>query len=199
MKLSLPLLVFTVFAITDVVAGKKKVTQSKKLRGDKNVLRKREDNKLDAVPATVDSDRDLQQDASPVAERITSTSTRSAVVVPQVVLGVIGTNSCPESYSKITSWPLCLASLHILGPAGNPDTDSDAIAGYDLEVENDPDWPSSCYKTSWGVWFNEHPSGGTDPEAAPICAKDLEPVVTGGVLWIGDSDTDYWKNTGSIE
>jgi lysophospholipase L1-like esterase len=120
-------------------------------------------------------------------------------VVPQVVLGVIGVNSCPESFSKITSWPLCLASLHILGP-GNPDTDADAIAGYEFEsVENDPDWPAGCYKTkSDGVWFNEHPTGSTDPDSAPICAKDMEPVVTGGVLWIGDSDTDYWENTGLI-
>jgi hypothetical protein len=65
MKLSLPLLVFTVFATTDVVVGKKRLIQSKKLRGDKNVLRN-QDNKLDAaVPATtVASDRDLQQDAT---------------------------------------------------------------------------------------------------------------------------------------
>jgi hypothetical protein len=64
MKLSLPLLVFTVFANTDVVVGKKRVLQSKKLRGDKNVLRN-QDNKLDAaVPSTVDPDRDLQQDAT---------------------------------------------------------------------------------------------------------------------------------------
>jgi lysophospholipase L1-like esterase len=94
---------------------------------------------------------------------------------------------------------LSRASLDILGP-GNPDTDADAIAGYDFdpEVENASDWPSGCYKTSFGVWFNEHPTGSTDPDAAPICAKDMEPVVTGGVLWIGDSDTDYWENTGSI-
>jgi lysophospholipase L1-like esterase len=119
-------------------------------------------------------------------------------VGPQVVLGVIGANSCPESFSKITSWPLCLASLHVLGP-GNPDTDADAIAGYEFDsVENDPDWPAGCYKTSDGVWFNEHPTGSTDPESAPICAKDMEPVITGGVLWIGDSDTDYWGNTSSI-
>ena len=119
-------------------------------------------------------------------------------MVPQVVLGVIGTNTCPESFSKITSWPLCLASLHILGP-GNPDTDAGAVASFEYSsVENDPDYPSGCYRTSYGVWFNEHPTGSTEPEAAPICQKDLEPVVTGGVLWMGDSDTDYWKNTGSI-
>jgi hypothetical protein len=67
MKLSLPLLAFTVFATTDVVVGKKRLIQkrqSKKLTGDKNVLRN-QDNKLDAaVPAIVDSDRDLQQDAT---------------------------------------------------------------------------------------------------------------------------------------
>jgi hypothetical protein len=63
-------------------------------------------------------------------------------VGPQVVVGVMGTNSCPESFSNITSWPLCLASLHILGP-GNPDTDADAIASYEFDsVENDSDWPS---------------------------------------------------------
>ncbi len=66
-------------------------------------------------------------------------------VGPQVVLGVIGANSCPESFSKITSWPLCLASLDIAGP-GNPDIDTDAIAGYEFDsVENDPDWPAGCY------------------------------------------------------
>jgi hypothetical protein len=65
-------------------------------------------------------------------------------------------------------------------------------------VGNDPDRPAGCYKTSDGVWFNEHPTGGIDPDSAVICAKDMEPVVTGGVLWIGDSDTDYWVNTGSI-
>jgi hypothetical protein len=120
-------------------------------------------------------------------------------VGPQMVFGVNGANSCPESFSKITSWPLCLASLHILGP-GNPDTDANAIASYEFDsVENESDWPSGCYRTSYGVWFNEHPTGSTNPEAAPICAQDMEPVVvTGGVLWIGDSDTDYWEHTGSI-
>jgi len=65
MKLSLPLLVFAVFATnTDVVAGKKKVTQSKKLRGNENKILKDQDRKLDAVPSKVESDRDLQQDAT---------------------------------------------------------------------------------------------------------------------------------------
>lgn len=65
MKLSLPLLVFAVFATTDVVAGKKKVTQSsKKLRGNKNNVLRNKDNKLDAVPSRVESDRDLQQDVT---------------------------------------------------------------------------------------------------------------------------------------
>jgi hypothetical protein len=76
MKLSLPLLVFASFATTDVgVAGKKKYMQSKKLRGNKNVLSQQDagrgvlvlrnqNNKLDAVPSRVDSDRDLQQDAT---------------------------------------------------------------------------------------------------------------------------------------
>jgi hypothetical protein len=63
MKLSLPMLVFTVFTTTTVVADKKKVIQSKKLRGDKNGLRNQDD-KLDAVPSTVNSDRDLEEDAS---------------------------------------------------------------------------------------------------------------------------------------
>ena len=64
MKLSLPLLVFAVFATTDVVAGKKKVTQSKKLRGNKNNALRNQDNKLDAVPSRVESDRDLQEGAT---------------------------------------------------------------------------------------------------------------------------------------
>jgi hypothetical protein len=74
MKLSLPLLVFAAFATTDVVAGKKKDMESNKLRGNKHVLsqdggRRRvlvrnQNNKLDAVPSRVDSDRDLQQDAT---------------------------------------------------------------------------------------------------------------------------------------
>ena len=62
MKLSLPLLLFAVFATTDVVASKKKkVTQSKKLTGNKNNAWRNQDNKLDAVPPSVESDRDLQQ------------------------------------------------------------------------------------------------------------------------------------------
>ena len=64
MKLSLPLLVFAVFATTDVVAGKKKVTQSKKLRGNKNNVLTNQDNTLDAMPSRVESDRDLQQGAT---------------------------------------------------------------------------------------------------------------------------------------
>jgi hypothetical protein len=60
----------------------------------------------------------------------------------------------------------------------------------------------NSYKTSDGVWFNEHPNGSADPEAAPVCANDIDPMVTeplsGGVLWMGDSDTDYWNNTGWI-
>ena len=64
MKLSLPLLFFAVFATTDVVAGKKKVTQSEKLRGNKDNALRNPDNKLDAVPSSVESDRDLQQGAT---------------------------------------------------------------------------------------------------------------------------------------
>ena len=64
MKLSLPFLVFAVFATTDVVAGKKKVTQSKKLRGNKNNVLTNQDNTLDAMPSRVESDRDLQQGAT---------------------------------------------------------------------------------------------------------------------------------------
>jgi hypothetical protein len=59
MKLSLPFLVFTVLTTTTVVADKEKVRQSKKLRGDKNVLRNQDD-KLDARPSKVNSDRDLE-------------------------------------------------------------------------------------------------------------------------------------------
>jgi hypothetical protein len=61
MKLSLPLLVFAAFAATDAVAGKKKDMQSKKLRGNKNVLSQQDGRVL---PSRVDSDRDLQQDAT---------------------------------------------------------------------------------------------------------------------------------------
>ena len=61
MKLSLPLLFFAVLETIDVVAGKKKVTQSsRKLRGNKNNALRNQDNKLDAVPSRVESERNLQ-------------------------------------------------------------------------------------------------------------------------------------------
>jgi len=104
-------------------------------------------------------------------------------------------NACPEGYSKLTSPWSCRAALDILGPGG----ESGSYPGYDFQgEETDAGWPSGCYECrnvqgcTDGVWYNHHAIGSPNGGARPICAKGLEPLRTGGVLFIGDSDVDYW-------
>jgi len=102
-------------------------------------------------------------------------------------------DSCPGGYSKLTSVWSCRAALDILGPG------KDAFEGaYTGDVfkggQTVSDYPSGCYQC-WdcgGVFFNHHATGSPNGKASPICAKGLEPLKAGGVLWLGASDVDYW-------
>lgn len=119
---------------------------------------------------------------------------------PVVILRDENTVDCPEDYNIITSYPACLAALHYLGP-GNPETDNDVVTSDSFaEVESNEDFPSGCY--FWAdddmYYFNEHPSGSAEKDSFVVCAQNLEPLSTGNVLWIGDSDVDFWKNTAEI-
>mmetsp|Transcript_8876 Transcript_8876/g.26027 ORF Transcript_8876/g.26027 Transcript_8876/m.26027 type:complete len:391 (+) Transcript_8876:32-1204(+) len=102
------------------------------------------------------------------------------------------TDGCPANYSKLTSALSCRVALDILGPGrAYP---GDVYQG----VETDSAWPSGCYECwgvtgcSDGVWFNRHSTGAPKGGSRPICARDLEPLTRGGVLWLGDSDADFW-------
>jgi len=101
----------------------------------------------------------------------------------EVIVSSIGTNGCPGGYSKLTSVWSCLAAFHILGP------------GHDLwqGAGTNAEFPIGCFLGSqWGVGFNQHATGSPHSAGSPICAKGLEPLAAGGVLWLGGSDVDYW-------
>jgi hypothetical protein len=106
MKLSLPFLVFTGFATTDVVAGKKKAMEPKKLRGNKNVLNQdgrilmsKNNTKLESVPSRVDSDRDLQQDFT-----------------TKIVGGGYATNGEYPYFGELAFWAIEMWLLYIYQP-----------------------------------------------------------------------------------
>lgn len=91
-----------------------------------------------------------------------------------------------------------MAALDILGPGESSYTSGDFNG-----VEEDDAWPSGCYFCSGaadcdGIWFNAAATGASNGGAAPICARGLEPLAPGRVLYLGDSDVDYWPNTRSV-
>mmetsp|Transcript_54867 Transcript_54867/g.145446 ORF Transcript_54867/g.145446 Transcript_54867/m.145446 type:complete len:387 (+) Transcript_54867:169-1329(+) len=106
----------------------------------------------------------------------------------QAFLGPAG-NTCPAGSTKLTSIATCIAGMHAAG------VDADSYN----DDENDADWPSGCYLCSSvpgctnGVWFNAHPTGRANGGASPVCASAAYmPPRAGGVLFVGDSDIDYW-------
>ena len=141
-----------------------------------------------------------------------------AEVIPEVVLGEVGSNTCPEGYVKITDERMCLAAMDILGP-GNPELHPDAFeASLYTGAEEDADFPSGCYTYDYVyftvdqeptkevnqeeferlVAFNNHSTGSPVEDMTPICAKNLEPPAQGGILYVGDSDIDYWIESPTV-
>jgi len=173
------------------------------LRTDCHLISSSSD-KLDMlqVLASLDSGVD---DSSSAVEKSNSASTVLATTTHAAAVDVVSANAgntCPTDYTKITSKAACIASLDILGPGSDPVR---SYPAYDFKgSEDDADWPAGCYEC-WGmrgcrdgVWFNAHQTGAVHGKATPICAKNLEPLTTGGVLWMGDSDTDYWTTTRTL-
>ena len=41
-------------------------------------------------------------------------------------------------------------------------------------VESTADWPSGCYSTNAGIYFNTNSTGNRNPEASPICKSGMQ-------------------------
>jgi len=111
------------------------------------------------------------------------------------VMGPIG-NSCELPYSTITSLAACRSAIRMV-PEGDI-ADGPYYAGDLFEsVKNEADWPKGCYimEEDYSVFFNEHPIGAASGDARPICAENLEPLVAEQLLFVGDSDIDYWDDS----
>ncbi len=122
---------------------------------------------------------------------------------PEVVLGETGSNACPggdngeNDYEPIQDARMCVAAMDLLGP-GNSDLDPNAFpAELYVGTEDTEEFPSGCYTFDYEdyqglVSFNNHPTG-TAGFGTPICIrKSAQPPEFGGILYIGDSDVDYW-------
>ncbi len=72
-------------------------------------------------------------------------------------LGALNTNVCPPGSSKIATDVACASAARALG---------DSISAF---CGATPDSPSGCYKAN-SVCFNDHPTGGTNAYAQPLCA-----------------------------
>jgi lysophospholipase L1-like esterase len=117
------------------------------------------------------------------------------VIAPQatsVVYGNDADNTCPAGYARITDLGECRAAMPWLA-GGDPD-------GFNGEEES-ADFPSGCYSCAGrnkncaeGVWFNKHSSGKKNKWARPICQQGFA-VKTGAIVFVGDSDIDYWHTS----
>ena len=67
--------------------------------------------------------------------------------------------------------------------------------------ENESDWPAGCYQCKGvsgctkGSWFNAHTTGTPHSQTRLYCGQGFEPIVSGCVLFDGDSDVDYWPGS----
>lgn len=111
----------------------------------------------------------------------------------KVVLGGKG-GSCPEGYNAITDLWECRTALHQVG-----------LLGEDYQgEEKDNEWPSGCYYCDGvedctdGVWFNRHQKGSKVKGVQQLCATPEFSIQNPSVLFVGDSDIDYWPNTGTL-
>jgi len=107
-----------------------------------------------------------------------------------VVYGEMGSDTCPSGYTRITTEAECRAAMPFIKP------DPDGYMGKYAES----DMPKGCYyyntnnDNSKGVWFNPHHTGAAHKKAEPVCQKALT-VETGRMVFVGDSDIDYWHTS----
>jgi len=100
-------------------------------------------------------------------------------------------NVCPSGFSPITSMAECRVAMDLSG------YDGDSFRG----EERDGDWPRGCYRCQGvsgcinGSWFNNHPIGSANGNAQTYCARDSFVVEQNKILFIGDSDVDYWDSS----
>lgn len=104
-------------------------------------------------------------------------------------------NECPVGFLPLTSAESCRAAL-----------DQTSFDGMDFQgSEENEEWPKGCYYCRGvpgcvnGVWFNEHSTGSAKGNARPICARGFEPLAKNQVLFMGDSDIDFWPTSSSFE
>jgi len=97
-------------------------------------------------------------------------------------------DTCPSGYERIVDEATCRAAMSFLD-GGDPD-------GYGGAAKED-DYPKGCYLCKGaagcgnGVWFNSHSTGAPKKGAKPICQQNFA-LKTGGTVFVGDSDIDYW-------
>jgi len=111
-------------------------------------------------------------------------------------------NTCPEGYTIPSSKGACKTAFKAIK--------SELKRGSFKGTENDKTWPRGCYYCDGvkdctnGVWFNSHSTGQVNGGARPICTSDGEggdgapPSPFGEVLFVGDSDIEYWKTAGDF-
>jgi len=102
--------------------------------------------------------------------------------------------ACPDGTMPIVSstWA-CLAALHYIGKD----------AGLYLGTENDPTFPKGCYEFAFTenlafVFMNEHETGALQSQSRSFCHQNLEPLPPGEVVFLGDSDIDFWTTSTDI-
>jgi len=69
-------------------------------------------------------------------------------------------------------------------------------------TESDAEFPSGCYYLGDGndyyaIWNNAVPGEG-DSDSQPLCVSTSEGFVTGGTLFVGDSDIDLWATNANF-
>ena len=61
---------------------------------------------------------------------------------------------------------------------------------------------NSCYEADYGffsnTFFNSHSQGNLDPDSKSYCHNNLEPIQTGGTVFLGEADIDFWQTSGDI-
>ncbi|GMH55085.1 hypothetical protein TrLO_g5799 [Triparma laevis f. longispina] len=112
-------------------------------------------------------------------------------------------NICPSGELHIASGELCRAALSLYNFPLSSSSSIGLNGDYYNGVEDDSDWPKGCYycddtpSCTDGVWFNEHATGAASDNAKVLCSPDLTPIPADPLLFVGDSDIDYWRNTES--
>lgn len=102
-------------------------------------------------------------------------------------------NTCAAEWRKIYTLAACRSAMELLGYDGTKYRGN----------EDEASWPSGCYFCAGvpgctnGFWFNEHETGSANGGAAPLCERGLTPLNRStAVVFMGDSDVDYWPGTG---